>query len=153
MALGPLTTHPGHKSRAEFLLENLKVSGKYWSISKTLSKTLEDTLISATHGTSHAAQFPAMTAVTDTHSVPDTYEPLWYMSNTAEYMVPWPEYAAQSGMPWPGMLPQGFSDGSASSVVATTSGESFQSYGIEAEGSDGRSGTLSPHVKTEAQWR
>ncbi|RBR23500.1 uncharacterized protein FIESC28_03682 [Fusarium coffeatum] len=153
MVLDPLAASPDHRSRADFLLDNLKESGKFWSRSKTLLKTLEDMLMSATHGASHAAQFPAMATVPGTHSLSHTYEPLWYMSNTAGYMVPWPEYAAQSGMPWPGMLPQGFSDGSASSVVATTSGESFQSYSIEAEGSDGRSGTLSPHVKTEAQWR
>lgn len=93
-----------------------------------------------------------MTAVPDTHSVPHTYNPFWYMSNTAEYIGSWPECTAQSGMPWPGMMPQDFGDGSTSSAVATTSGEYFQNFNIEAEGSDGRSGTLSPHVKTEGQW-
>nr|CEG04011.1 unnamed protein product [Fusarium clavum] len=152
MVLGPLTTHSDYRSRAEFLLNNLKASGKPWSRSKTLSKHLEDTMMIATHGTSHTAQFPAMTAVPDTHSVPHTYNPFWYMSNTGEYIGSWPNCTAQSGMPWPGMMPQDFGDGSISSAVATTSGESFQSFNIEAEGSDGRSGTLSPHVKTEAQW-
>jgi hypothetical protein len=146
MVLGPLTAHTDH------ILDILKRSGKFWSRSRALSKNLENTLMSATYGTSHMAQFPAMTAVPDTHSVPHTYGHLWYMSNTGEYMVTWPEYPPQSDMPWSGMMPQGFGDGSTSSAVATTSGESFQSFNIEAEGSDGRSGTLSPHVKTEAQW-
>ncbi|KAJ4137459.1 hypothetical protein NW768_003046 [Fusarium equiseti] len=153
MVLEPLIAHSDHRSRAVFFLDILKKSGKCWSRSKTLSKILE-TLMSAGHKTSPTAQFRTITTVPDTlaDSVPHTCEPLWYISNTAEYMVPWPDYAAQSGMPWPGMLPQGFHNGSASSAVATTSGESFQSFNIGSEGSDGRSGTLSPHVKTEAQW-